>query len=243
MSSREKTILTVDDERDITEMLELLLTGEGYRVLVASGGAEAIRILKTEKPDLVLLDIMMPDVDGHQVCENIRSNRALNDMPILMLTAKNDIAQIAHAVDEGADGFLVKPFDVEHFLKIIKIRLEGERSEFYQQGSKMISSSSDQTSQLSDENRIIFIDLQEREDIFSVVIDACQNQSGTLLSLWQDEIAENLLQTTAMISVNSSAHFGGLLNSILHAPNVQIQNCFVYKGMSEVPSNMLPQGE
>jgi DNA-binding response OmpR family regulator len=243
MSSREKTILTVDDERDITEMLELMLTGEGYRVLVASGGAEAIGILRSEKPDLVLLDIMMPDVDGHQVCESIRANPELNDMPVLMLTAKNDVAQIAQAVDEGADGFLVKPFDVEHFLKIIKIRLEGKSSEFYKQSSMVLAGSADKSAQLSDDNRIIFIDLREPEDIFSVVIDACQNQSGTLLSLWQDEIAENHLQTTALISVESSAHFGGLLNSILNAPNVDVLNCFVYKGMSEVPSNMLPQGE
>jgi len=243
MSVRQKTILTVDDELDITEMLEILLSGEGYRVLVASGGAEAIGILTSEKPDLVLLDIMMPEIDGHQVCQSIRANPELNDMPVLMLTAKNDIAQIARAVDEGADGFLVKPFDVEHFLKIIKFRLEGEISEFYKQSSKAPQGSSDKVQPLSDDDRIVFIDLQEPEDTFSVVIDACQNQSGTLLSLWQDELSENHLQTTALISVDSSAHFGGLLNKITTAPDVRVLNCFVYKGMSEVPLNMLPQGD
>ena len=243
MTVRQKTILTVDDERDITEMLEVLLSGEGYRVLVASGGAEALGILANERPDMVLLDIMMPAVDGHQVCESIRANPAFNKMPVLMLTAKNDIGQIARAVDEGADGFLVKPFDVEHFLKIIQVRLEGQSSEFYKQSSKPLRGPANQTQQLSDEKRVVFIDLQEPEDIFSAVIDACQNQSGTLLSLSQDEVSENLLQTTALISVNSSAHFGGLLNDIMNAPGVRILNCFVYRGMSEVPSNLLPQGD
>ncbi len=238
MTATPRTILAVDDEVDITEMLSVLLEGEGYRVLIASGGAEALSILETERPDLVLLDIMMPEVDGHQVCSGIRARPGLQDVPVLMLTAKNDIAHIAQAVDEGADGFIVKPFQVDQFLQAIKLRLEGKPDEFYRSAS-----GEGQAKQLADKDRILYVDLIEPEDCFSVVINACRDQDGTLLSLSQDEISSGELQTTALVRVGSSAHFGELLNRVLETPGVRILNCFLYRGFSEVPTDLIPRGD
>ncbi len=232
MSGPQKTILAVDDERDITEMLTLLLESEGYRVLTASGGAEALSLLESEKPDLILLDIMMPGVDGHQVCRAIREHKRFEDVPVVMLTAKNDVVHIAQAVDEGADGFIVKPFEVEQLLRTLRMRLEGKIDAFYR------SSKSDTTAKVGEDERIIFIDLLEPEDVFSVVMDACKGQQHTLLSLWQEEVAERRLQTSALVSVSSTADFGDLLNCIFGVPEVRVLNCFIYRGMAEIPEEI-----
>ncbi len=243
MSGPQKTILAVDDERDITDMLTLLLESEGYRVLTASGGAEALALLEKEAPDLILLDIMMPGVDGHQVCQGVRARRDLAEVPVMMLTAKNDIAHIAQAVDDGADGFIVKPFEVDQFLRLVRFRLEGQRGDFYRSSRPVTEASETDRKQLADDERIVFIDLIEPEDCFSIVTDACKGQTHTLLSLWQEETKGGELQTTALVSVESTAHFGELLNTIFQARGVQVLNCFIYRGFTEIPSDIMHGGQ
>jgi CheY-like chemotaxis protein len=257
MSGPQKTILAVDDERDITEMLTLLLESEGYRVLTASGGKAALEILEGAQPDLILLDIMMPGIDGHQVCRAVREKPALAAVPVLMLTAKNDIAHIAQAVDEGADGFIVKPFEVDAFLRILRMRLEGKAAEFYRSSQPgaapehapehpagaarpVVPSAEEERGTpprraLGDDERIIFLELIEPEDVFSVATDACRGQQHTLISLWQEEVGERRLQTTALFSVQSTTHFGDLLNCIFGCAGVQVIHCFIYRGMAEIP--------
>lgn len=243
MSGPQKTILAVDDEHDITDMLTLLLESEGYRVLTASGGAEALALLEKDVPDLILLDIMMPDVDGHQVCQGVRARRELAKVPVMMLTAKNDIAHIAQAVDDGADGFIVKPFEVDQFLRLVRFRLEGRQGDFYRSSRPVAEASEVERKQLADDERIVFIDLIEPEDCFSIVTDACQGQAQTLLSLWQEETRGEELQTTALVRVESTAHFGEFLNTIFQAPGVQVLNCFIYRGFADIPSDIMPGGQ
>ena len=234
-----RTILAVDDERDIIEMLDLLLGGEGYRVLTAGGGQEAIDLLVAERPDLVLLDIMMPGVDGHQVCRHIKSRPELAAIPVLMLTAKNDIAHIAQAVDEGADGFIAKPFDVEPFLRVLEFRIAGRQAEFYRSDQPIVALDEMPDEQRGQTYRIVFLDLFEPEEGFSAVVRACEEQTHVLLSLWQREAELEQSETTALLGLESSEQFGQLLNELLEFPGVRIANCTIFRDFAEIPAGIM----
>lgn len=101
-------ILVVDDEKDIRDLLEIYLRNDGYDVIKASGGAEALNIVSNEKVDLVILDIMMPGIDGMEVCKAVR--KKLN-IPIMMLSAKSENMDKIQGILTGADDYMVKPFD------------------------------------------------------------------------------------------------------------------------------------
>lgn len=105
-----KKILIVDDEPNIVISLEFLMRREGFEVLVARDGEEALRNIKEQQPDLVLLDVMMPKVNGFDVCKQIRNDPTLSGMRIIMLTAKGREAEIAKGLALGADGYITKPF-------------------------------------------------------------------------------------------------------------------------------------
>ncbi len=243
MNAVQKTILAVDDERDIIDMLTLLLESEGYRVVPAMGGTEAIEILEKETPDLVLLDIMMPDLDGHAVCRHIRAQEKFADLPVVMLTAKNDIDHIALALDEGADGFIVKPFEVDQFLRMLGFRVAGRHAEFYRSDRPVVQAEEMPAEKLASNERIVFLDFFEPDDAFSAVVRACEEQSHCLLSLWQKEADENTLETTVLLTVESSAQFGDMLNRILEVPDVRIANCIIYRNFSDIPADIMHGGE
>lgn len=105
-----KTILIADDEPNIVISLEFLLKREGYRVLVVRDGEEALQIIREHRPDLVLLDVMMPRLSGHEVCEAVRADPAIHDTRILMLTAKGRATDVAKGEALGADAYMTKPF-------------------------------------------------------------------------------------------------------------------------------------
>ena len=103
-----KKVLVVDDEKDIRDLLEIYLRNDGYDVIKASCGAEALDIVSNEKVDLVILDIMMPGIDGMEVCKSIR--KCLN-IPIMILSAKSENMDKIQGILTGADDYMVKPFD------------------------------------------------------------------------------------------------------------------------------------
>jgi class 3 adenylate cyclase/CheY-like chemotaxis protein len=109
------TALAVDDEPANLRLLDAVLTPRGYRVLTASSGPEALALLATEDVDIVLLDIVMPEMDGHAVCRAIRSTPATEFLPIVMITASGSEQRLA-ALESGADDFVTKPFDKSELL-------------------------------------------------------------------------------------------------------------------------------
>ena len=111
-SAKKKTILAVDDEPSVREVLRRLLVGEGYRVLLAAEGKEALDIMKTTRPDMVLLDLTMPELGGMAVCRRIRKDPSTRLMPVILITAKGEVADEIQGLQRGADDYLSKPFDL-----------------------------------------------------------------------------------------------------------------------------------
>ncbi len=114
-------ILIIEDELPMRTALQDALAAEGYRILTASDGASGLRRALEEKPDLLLLDIMMPKLDGYTVCAELR--RLSNPVPILMLTAKGQVEDRVTGLDAGADDYLVKPFSTEELLARVRALL------------------------------------------------------------------------------------------------------------------------
>lgn len=113
-------ILVVDDDTAISEMIGIVLRGEGYEPQFAADGAEAIDMFRDMRPDLVLLDLMLPGIDGIQVCAAIRAE---SGVPIIMLTAKGETTDVVKGLESGADDYVVKPFNPKELVARIRTRL------------------------------------------------------------------------------------------------------------------------
>lgn len=112
-----KKILIVEDEANIRELLRLYLEREGYTVLEAENGVEGIKKWKSDKPDMLLLDVMMPVMDGWEVCREIRAE---SDVPIIMLTAKGETADRVSGLEMGADDYIVKPLEMAEVIARVR---------------------------------------------------------------------------------------------------------------------------
>jgi len=125
MSQLDKVnILLVDDEESILQFLELGLGNEGATVKTTTNGIEAITIAEQFKPHIVILDVMMPGLDGFETCQQLRASG--NDMAIIMLTAKDDVSDRVHGLRLGADDYLVKPFSFSELLARIHARIRNQ---------------------------------------------------------------------------------------------------------------------
>ena len=118
-------ILVADDEPNIVISLEYLLKREGYAVVVARDGQEALDAIAREQPDLVLLDVMMPKKTGFEVCQEVRANEALQGLKILMLTAKGRDTDVAKGTAMGADAYMTKPFATRDLVQKVAQMLGG----------------------------------------------------------------------------------------------------------------------
>ena len=119
--NRQARILVVEDERSILSAIRRGLAFEGYTVEIAESGTQALDIVRDRLPDLIVLDIMLPGIDGIEVCRRIRA--AGEDVPILMLTARDDVQDRVAGLDAGADDYLIKPFAFEELLARVRALL------------------------------------------------------------------------------------------------------------------------
>ena len=110
-------ILIADDDRNIVELLRLYIEKEGFSTIIAYDGKRAVEAFKNENPDLVVLDVMMPEMDGWQVCKEIRK---ISETPIIMLTAKGETFDKVLGLELGADDYMVKPFETKELIARIK---------------------------------------------------------------------------------------------------------------------------
>lgn len=116
-----QSIMIVDDEPGLRRLLNLLFSNAGYRVIEANSGAECLMHLANQVPDLIVLDIMMPDLDGREVCQRIRRDNS--QVPILMLTARTQPRDVVMGLDCGADDYMLKPFDMDELLARVRALL------------------------------------------------------------------------------------------------------------------------
>ncbi|GGA65052.1 DNA-binding response regulator [Pseudoclavibacter endophyticus] len=119
-------ILVVDDDTALSEMIGIVLQSEGYDLEFCGDGAEALDVFRRTRPDLVLLDVMLPGLDGIQICHLIRAE---SGTPIIMLTAKSDTTDVVSGLEAGADDYMVKPFNPKELVARIKTRLRTTTSE------------------------------------------------------------------------------------------------------------------
>ena len=115
-----KKILIVDDEPNIVISLEFLMKREGFQVSVAGDGEAALEQVAAQKPDIVLLDVMMPKKNGYEVCQLIRANPEWQDMKIIMITAKGRDTEMAKGLAMGADAYMTKPFSTKDLVANVK---------------------------------------------------------------------------------------------------------------------------
>ena len=120
----QRKLLIVDDDQDIREALEAIFASE-YEVHLAEDGLEALEQVREVKPDLVLLDIMMPRMDGYQTCLRLRNDAATSHIPVIFLTTKSEPQSESFALELGADDFITKPFNIEVLRARVKRRING----------------------------------------------------------------------------------------------------------------------
>lgn len=123
ISDTRQKILIVDDELDALIALKRALEADNYIVVEASDGLNAIEKVKAENPDIVLLDLMMPEIDGIEVCKRLKSDPKYEHIPIIMLTAKGDITDKIEGIEIGADDYVTKPFNLNELKARIKMVL------------------------------------------------------------------------------------------------------------------------
>jgi two-component system alkaline phosphatase synthesis response regulator PhoP len=115
-----KKILVVDDEVDLVETIRLPLEMEGYTVLVSFNGEDALNQARKENPHLIILDIMLPKLDGYKVCRLLKFDERYKHIPILMLTAKTQEKDKILGAETGADEYITKPFDIDELIEKVK---------------------------------------------------------------------------------------------------------------------------
>lgn len=120
-------ILAVDDSPTILEMIKAILIAGGYEVITAADGAEALETARAEAPDLILLDVMLPKLDGYRVCRLLKFDQKYKHIPIIMLTAKTEEQSMATGIRTGANQYLTKPVEPERLLAAVAEELSGSQ--------------------------------------------------------------------------------------------------------------------
>ncbi len=124
-----ENLLVVDDEEDILHLVEYNLAKDGYRVTCAASGEAGLKAARTQAPDLIILDLMLPGVDGLEVCKTLRSDNKTRHIPIIMLTAKGEEADVVTGLELGADDYVTKPFSPRVLAARVKTVLRRKKQE------------------------------------------------------------------------------------------------------------------
>jgi len=119
-----KKILAIDDDKNILNLEKTILEQQGFDVTIAAGPLEGLKVLAQEVPDLILLDVMMPDMDGFEVCRRIKEDGRLKDVPVVFLTAKGGGEALAEGFEAGGLMYIAKPFTANKLLTIVNTMLE-----------------------------------------------------------------------------------------------------------------------
>lgn len=122
-----RKILVVDDDRTITILLEKYLEKNGYEVTAINEASEGLEFAMTRKPDMIILDVMMPIINGFNFCRLIKAEEGSKDIPIILLTSRNKLKDIEIGLEMGAEAYLIKPLNIAELLKMIKVIESSEK--------------------------------------------------------------------------------------------------------------------
>ncbi len=237
------TILAIDDEEDILEFLQVLLGARGFDVLAASSGASGLTIAEREAPGVILLDIMMPEMDGHEVCRKLKGNPRTKDIPVLMLTAMNRVDDIAASMSEGADGFMAKPFDNNSLVDAIeRMVVPDVQTPVFYVAKETETIPLRRVEEYETGNRVVCMRVLEVGPI-STLEDAAVLQGAYLMSISQEERPQDgQIVTAALLEVETPQAFGETINQI-HSKGGKVVFCRIFRDIREVPFNILPRTE
>ena len=121
-----KNILVIEDVEDHLEIVKLILEQHGYNILVATTGLEGLKCARANSPDLVILDVVLPEMNGYEVCKEIKNGNDTKDMPVIMLSVRSNPEDIETAYKAGANKYITKPFNLEDLIKEVKKHLGEE---------------------------------------------------------------------------------------------------------------------
>jgi CheY-like chemotaxis protein len=122
-------ILAIDDENDVLLIIKTALSGEGYEILTASNGYDGLALAEDQKPDLILLDLRMPEMDGMEVLEQLRDNEKTQSIPVIVLTGLSEKNKIREALDKGITYYIVKPFECQDLISKINLAIRSSQEE------------------------------------------------------------------------------------------------------------------
>ena len=122
-----KKIVVVDDDRTVTVLVKKYLEKSGYEVTAVNEASEGLELAMTRKPDLIILDVMMPIINGFNFCRLVKAEEDCKDIPIILLTSRNKLKDVEIGLEMGAEAYLIKPLNIEELLRTIKVIESGER--------------------------------------------------------------------------------------------------------------------
>ena len=191
-------ILIVDDERHNRQLLEIMLTPEGFALLTASSGEEALAMVAAQPPDLILLDIMMPGMDGYFVANQIKSSEATRDIPVIMVTALNDRASRLQGLEAGAEDFLSKPVDRAELINRVRnmARLKSRGDRRYSALAEQSAFKDEFLSHVSHELRSPLTAIRQ---FTSILLDGLAGELTHEQRQYQQIVLKNIDQLQAMI--------------------------------------------
>lgn len=161
-----KDILIIEDDKALRENLTLMLSMHDFSAIVAEDGKTGLHLIRKRKPDLILCDVMLPDIDGYQILEEVAEEEEFSSIPFLFLTAKAEITDFRKAMNLGADDYLTKPFKKEELLRAIELRLEKSR-----QRSEAAGGTQDTNNELHYDDTIL---VNQGEQVASIKINSIE---------------------------------------------------------------------
>ncbi len=197
LNSRNAEILVVDDTNQVLQVLASTLLGEGYRVSLAKDGAMALEVLRKKHFDLVLLDVMMPQINGFEVCRQIQADESLREIPVIFMTAKSGTSDRVEGFNAGAVDYITKPFQLEELLARVRIHLELKWSR----------------DRISSQNRELRELNQQKDLLFSIVSHDLKNPLSSIMAF-----SELLASRLAELGLaRESEHSAAILDSARQA--------------------------
>ena len=193
MNNNEYKILLVDDEEDILEFLSYNLKKEGYNVFTANNGKEAVAVAKKENPHLIILDVMMPRLSGYDVAKKLRMQYSLTELPILMLTAKNQLIDRVTSFEVGANDYLAKPCDKEELLARVRTlinlsRLTRELTAINEELEQKVFERTNELEMMNMNLLIVNEELKKVEQSRTMLLSSLSHELGTPITLIQNYI-------------------------------------------------------